>query len=131
MQSHLLCHRNEQVKYIICMCCLIWTVNLFLIILFQYGSSAKPYQSANHYWPFTKIEKRKTVKDECGKTNAKVSDGVTTKNDAQLATVVSFNKNSDSMVMTPIEARCISDPSNCQQGITIEFWLKFRSGELN
>ena len=96
----------------------------------MYSLQAKPYKSANHYWPLTKIEKRKIVKDECGKTNAKVSDGVTTKNDVQLATVVSFNKKTDSMVMTPIESRCISDPSNCQQGITIEFWLKFRSGEI-
>jgi hypothetical protein len=71
------------------------------------------------------------VKDECGKTNAKVSNGVRTKNDAQLATVVSFNTKSDSMEMKPLKSRCISDPSHCKQGITIEFWLKFRGGEFN
>lgn len=88
---------------------------------------AKPY----NYWPLTKIEKKdKIVKDVSGRTNAKVSDGVTTKKDGQLGTVVSLNTESDSLEMTPLESECISDPSHCEQGITIAFWLKFRRGKL-
>ena len=101
--------------------------NIFLNDLFP----DEPYKSANHYWPLTKIEKKKEkiVKDECGKTNAKVSDGVRTTTDIQLGTVVSLNSKRDSLVMTPLKSRCISDPSYCELGITIEFWLRFRKGQ--
>ena len=68
------------------------------------------------------------MKDECGKTNARVSDGVTTKNDIELGRVVSLHTKRDYLIMTPLKSRCISDPFYCEQGITIELWLKFRRG---
>lgn len=55
---------------------------------------------------------------------------VTTKRDAQLGTVVSLSSKSDYLVMNSLKSRCISDPSRCKQGITVEFWLRFRGGEL-
>ena len=93
--------------------------------------SAKPYKSADHYWPLTKVErKNKVVKDECGKTHANASDGVTTKIDGQLGTIVSLNTKTDSLKMRPLKSRCIIDPSYCEEGITIEFWLKFLEGKM-
>ena len=70
------------------------------------------------------------MKDECGKTHANASDGVTTKIDGQLGTVVSLNTKTDSLKMRPLKSRCIIDPSYCEEGITIEFWLKFLEGKM-
>ncbi|XP_028409012.1 uncharacterized protein LOC114531600 isoform X2 [Dendronephthya gigantea] len=97
----------------------------------MYSLNVEPYSSAVHYWPLTKIEKQelKISKDECGETDAKVSDGVKTKKDAQLGSVVSLYTKNVSLVMEPLHSRCIYDPSYCKKGITIEFWIKFRTGE--
>lgn len=100
------------------------------ILLQIYYLLVEPYSSAVHYWPLTKIEKEKNniSKDKCGKTDAKVSDGVTTKIDPQLGSVVSLNTKSASLVITLLQFRCIYDPSHSKNGITIEFWLKFQRG---
>ncbi|EDO45822.1 predicted protein [Nematostella vectensis] len=88
------------------------------------------YPNALHYWPFNSTTPSRTLLDVRGNCKTLTYNGVRTTYAEQLGPVLSLDGVDDWILISGLKSKCINDPTLCDDGLTVAFWLKYHAGEF-
>ncbi|XP_032218231.2 uncharacterized protein LOC5517955 isoform X4 [Nematostella vectensis] len=88
------------------------------------------FPKAAHYWPFNATTPYETMLDVRGRSKTLTYNGVRTTYAEQLGPVLSLDGVDDWILISGLKSKCINDPTLCDDGLTVAFWLKYHAGEF-
>ncbi|EDO45885.1 predicted protein [Nematostella vectensis] len=95
-----------------------------------YRFQGSRYPNAVHYWPFNSTTPSRTLLDVRGNCKTLTYNGVRTTYAEQLGPVLSLDGVDDWILISGLKSKCINDPTLCDDGLTVAFWIKYHAGEF-
>ena len=88
------------------------------------------FSKATHYLPlnFTREDKTKLV-DMRANATGMVFGKINVTTAEQIGQVLSLNGKDNYIELNNLKDECITNPSNCAEGLSVAFWIKYTEGK--
>ena len=100
-----------------------------MVILLQISNFAgERFKLATHYLPMNGTTAGKKLIDLRGNVSSQAHNGIKESSTEQIDQVLTLDGKDDFIELKGVRDRCIVDPTDCTEGLSVAFWIKYTKG---